>query len=90
MKLVFLTPGTGSYYCGVCMRDNALARDIVKLDDTVFIGKIRPRRAIFAVAHFLPHHQHGTREPTRRSSLNVGPWANSTSLRKLARVDKRG
>ena len=26
MKLVLLTPGTGSYYCGVCMRDNALAR----------------------------------------------------------------
>lgn len=24
MKLTFLTPGTGSYYCGVCMRDNAL------------------------------------------------------------------
>jgi glycosyltransferase involved in cell wall biosynthesis len=26
MKLLFLTPGTGSYYCGVCMRDNALAK----------------------------------------------------------------
>ncbi len=24
MNLLFLTPGTGSYYCGVCMRDNAL------------------------------------------------------------------
>ena len=29
MKLVFLTPGTGSYYCGVCMRDNALAREMI-------------------------------------------------------------
>ena len=26
MKIVFITPGTGSYFCGVCMRDNALVR----------------------------------------------------------------
>lgn len=26
VKIVFLTPGTGSFYCGTCMRDNALAR----------------------------------------------------------------
>ncbi len=30
MKLVLLTPGTGSYYCGVCMRDNALAREAIR------------------------------------------------------------
>ena len=30
MKLVFLTPGTGSYYCGVCMRDNAIAREMIR------------------------------------------------------------
>lgn len=30
MKLVFLTPGTGSYYCGVCMRDNALAKELIR------------------------------------------------------------
>src|SRR4051794_16991736 len=29
MKIVLLTPGTGSYYCGVCMRDNALAREVI-------------------------------------------------------------
>ena len=28
MKIFFLTPGTGSYHCGVCMRDNALAREL--------------------------------------------------------------
>lgn len=28
MNLAFLTPGTGSYYCGACMRDNALARSL--------------------------------------------------------------
>src|SRR6188768_3308546 len=30
MKIVFLTPGTGSYYCGVCMRDNAIAREMIR------------------------------------------------------------
>lgn len=30
MKLAFLTPGTGNYYCGVCMRDNSLARSLIK------------------------------------------------------------
>jgi len=28
MTLAFLTPGTGSYYCGACMRDNALAKSL--------------------------------------------------------------
>lgn len=26
MKITFLSPGTGNYYCGACMRDNALAK----------------------------------------------------------------
>ena len=30
MKFAFLTPGTGSYYCGACMRDNALAKSLVE------------------------------------------------------------
>ena len=29
MKLAFLTPGTGNYYCGVCMRDNSLAHQLM-------------------------------------------------------------
>jgi len=29
MKITFLTPGTGSYYCGACMRDNALAKSLL-------------------------------------------------------------
>lgn len=29
MNLAFLTPGTGNYYCGVCMRDNSLARQLL-------------------------------------------------------------
>ena len=29
MKLAFLTPGTGNYFCGVCMRDNSLARQLI-------------------------------------------------------------
>ena len=30
MKIVFLTPGTGSFYCGTCMRDNALTMALRK------------------------------------------------------------
>ena len=29
MKLAFLTPGTGNYFCGVCMRDNSLAHQLM-------------------------------------------------------------
>lgn len=29
MNFAFLTPGTGSYYCGACMRDNALAKALL-------------------------------------------------------------
>ncbi len=28
MNIALLTPGTGSYHCGVCMRDNALAKEL--------------------------------------------------------------
>jgi len=30
MKITFLTAGTGSYYCGACMRDNALAKALLR------------------------------------------------------------
>lgn len=30
MKVILITPGTGSYYCGVCMRDNALAKELIR------------------------------------------------------------
>ncbi len=29
MNIAFLTAGTGSYYCGACMRDNALAKSLL-------------------------------------------------------------
>lgn len=28
MKITLITPGTGSFYCGVCLRDNALATEL--------------------------------------------------------------
>ena len=37
MKIVFLTPGTGSYYCGACMRDNTLARELIRVGHEVTI-----------------------------------------------------
>ena len=30
MRIIQLTPGTGNYYCGSCMRDNALTRALLK------------------------------------------------------------
>jgi glycosyltransferase involved in cell wall biosynthesis len=38
VKIVFLTPGTGSYYCGACMRDNALARVLQRSGHDVTIA----------------------------------------------------
>lgn len=38
MKIVFLSPGTGSYYCGACMRDNALARELHRSGHDVTIA----------------------------------------------------
>ena len=38
MKIVFLTAGTGSYYCGACMRDNALARELLRSGHEVTIA----------------------------------------------------
>jgi glycosyltransferase involved in cell wall biosynthesis len=38
VKIVFLTPGTGSYYCGACMRDNALARELQRSGHDVTIA----------------------------------------------------
>ena len=28
MRITLLTPGTGSYFCGSCLRDDALAREL--------------------------------------------------------------
>jgi glycosyltransferase involved in cell wall biosynthesis len=38
VKIVFLTPGTGSYYCGACMRDNALAKELHRSGHDVTIA----------------------------------------------------
>lgn len=38
MKIIFLTPGTGSYYCGACMRDNTLARELLRTGHDVTIA----------------------------------------------------
>lgn len=38
MRIIFLTPGTGSYYCGACLRDNALARELLRFGHDVTIA----------------------------------------------------
>ena len=37
MRIVLLTPGTGSYHCGVCMRDNALAKALIRQGHTALM-----------------------------------------------------
>ena len=32
MRLLLLTPGTGHFYCGSCLRDHSLARALIALD----------------------------------------------------------
>ena len=37
MKILFITPGTGGYYCGVCLRDRALAKALRQLEHDVLM-----------------------------------------------------
>ena len=63
MKLVFLTPGTGSYYCGVCMRDNALAKELIRMGhDAVMLPMYLPL--------MRSSHARSSSEPT--SGLHLG------------------
>ena len=44
MKLLFITPGTGSYHCGVCMKDNALVLQLRRMGhDTVMLPMYLPQ-----------------------------------------------
>ena len=51
MKIVFLTPGTGSYYCGACMRDNTLARELHRMGHDVTIAPMYLPLMIDDVTH---------------------------------------
>jgi glycosyltransferase involved in cell wall biosynthesis len=55
MKLLLLTPGTGSFYCGSCLRDDALGRGLARAGHAVttvplylppFLEHPAPRRAV--------------------------------------------
>jgi len=37
VKIAFITPGTGNYHCGVCMRDNSLARSLMNAGHDVIM-----------------------------------------------------
>lgn len=40
MRLLLLTPGTGSFFCGSCLRDNALARGLRALGEDVVLAPL--------------------------------------------------
>jgi len=47
VKLIFLTPGTGSYYCGACLRDNMLGRELHRLGHDVTLPNARQTPIFF-------------------------------------------
>ncbi|MEC8244661.1 MAG: glycosyltransferase family 4 protein [Verrucomicrobiota bacterium] len=64
MKLAFLTPGTGNYYCGVCMRDNSLARQLIALGhDVTLLPTYLP--------HFLDEEDASPHQPIFFGGINV-------------------
>ena len=64
MKLAFLTPGTGNYYCGVCMRDNSLARQLIALGhDVTMLPTYLP--------HFLDEEDASPDQPIFFGGINV-------------------
>ena len=65
MKIVFLTPGTGSYHCGACMRDNALAQELLRAGEEVTLAPM-----------YLPHTLDEAALPQRASGV---PGQNSSS-----------
>lgn len=64
MKLAFLTPGTGNYYCGVCMRDNSLAKHLISLGHEV---SMLPTY----LPHFLDEEPVSGEEPIFFGGINV-------------------
>ena len=64
MKLAFLTPGTGNYFCGVCMRDNSLARQLMTLGhDVTMLPTYLP--------HFLDEQDASPDQPIFFGGINV-------------------
>ena len=95
MKIVFLTPGTGSYYCGACMRDNALARELhrtghdvtilpmylpLTLDDTSLAGTENVPVFFGGINVYLQQKL----AIFRRAPAFVDRWLNSTGLLRWA------
>ena len=64
MKIAFLTPGTGNYYCGVCMRDNSLARHLIEAGhDVTMLPTYLP--------HFLDEKPASDDQPIFFGGINV-------------------
>jgi glycosyltransferase involved in cell wall biosynthesis len=95
VKIFFLTPGTGSYYCGACMRDNALARELQRaghevtiapmylplmLDDTALAGLDKTPVFFGGINVFLQQKV----SLFRRTPAFVDRWLNSTGLLRWA------
>ncbi|SVE22655.1 uncharacterized protein METZ01_LOCUS475509, partial [marine metagenome] len=64
VKLAFITPGTGNYYCGACMRDNSLARNLMEAGhDVTMLPTYLP--------HFLDEEPVSPDQPIFFGGINV-------------------
>ena len=64
MRIAFLTPGTGNYHCGVCMRDNSLARHLINHGHEVTMLPAY-------LPHLLDEESAGTKSPVFLGGINV-------------------
>ncbi|MCA8972059.1 MAG: glycosyltransferase family 4 protein, partial [Planctomycetes bacterium] len=61
MRILLLTPGTGHFFCGSCLRDNELARALHRLGHEVSL-----------VPLYLPHFLEGERDAFADSTVHMG------------------
>ncbi|MCB9881312.1 MAG: glycosyltransferase family 4 protein [Planctomycetes bacterium] len=61
MRILLLTPGTGHFFCGSCLRDNALARALHRLGHDVSL-----------VPLYLPHFLEGDRDAFADTTVHMG------------------
>jgi glycosyltransferase involved in cell wall biosynthesis len=81
MKIIQLTPGTGNFYCGNCIRDNALVNALRKLGHDAVIGPM--------YLPMLTDEPAATGQPVRFSGVNVYLQQKFSFFRKAPRwVDR--
>ncbi len=64
MRIAYLSPGTGNYYCGTCLRDHALVRGLSGLGHEV-------EAVPMYLPSFLGDEDPGEETPVRMGAVNL-------------------